>query len=69
LTLPNLVFYRPQRWNETREQQRYELAAALYVSEQWEEAGALIEKWSFFANRSLRGAIMILTSARNRILS
>jgi tetratricopeptide (TPR) repeat protein len=29
---------------EATEQQRYELAVALYVSEQWEEAGALIEK-------------------------
>jgi len=29
---------------EAAEQQRYELAVALYVSEQWEEAGALIEK-------------------------
>jgi tetratricopeptide (TPR) repeat protein/predicted Ser/Thr protein kinase/TolB-like protein len=29
---------------EATEQQRYELAEALYVSEQWEEAGALVEK-------------------------
>ena len=29
---------------EGAEQQRYEPAVALYVSEQWEEAGALIEK-------------------------
>ena len=29
---------------EAAEEQRYELAVALYVSEQWEEAGALIEK-------------------------
>jgi len=29
--------------NEASEQQRSELAAAFYVSEQWEEAGALIE--------------------------
>jgi serine/threonine protein kinase/tetratricopeptide (TPR) repeat protein len=29
---------------EAAEQQRYELVVALYVSEQWEEAGALIEK-------------------------
>ncbi len=29
---------------EAAERQRYELAVALYVSEQWEEAGALIEK-------------------------
>ncbi|MCJ7589027.1 MAG: protein kinase [Candidatus Aminicenantes bacterium] len=29
---------------EATEQQRYELAAALYVAEQWEEAGTLIEK-------------------------
>ncbi|MFZ2052860.1 MAG: protein kinase [Candidatus Aminicenantales bacterium] len=29
---------------EAAEQQRYELAVALYVSEQWEEAGVLIEK-------------------------
>jgi predicted Zn-dependent protease len=29
---------------EAAEQQRYELAMAFYVSEQWEEAGALIEK-------------------------
>jgi tetratricopeptide (TPR) repeat protein len=29
---------------EAAEEQRSELAAALYVSEQWEEAGALIEK-------------------------
>ena len=29
---------------EASEEQRYDLAVALYVSEQWEEAGALIEK-------------------------
>ena len=29
---------------EASEEQRYDLAEALYVSEQWEEAGALIEK-------------------------
>jgi len=29
---------------EAAEQQQYELAAALYISEQWEEAGALVEK-------------------------
>ncbi len=29
---------------EAAEQRRYDLAAALYIAEQWEEAGALIEK-------------------------